>query len=175
MSTVDGATSTTIVQYANMDQALAAGDIEAVILMLGIERANTAEDVVKTKIKTIRDNNAKIQELNAVLQKIQGKDDKDNTDLGLTDADKALLDKYSINTGDYMSKEDGKWTVKADGKLALLRESISNQVKTMSSNDQLDMIELQSAVSKQNNAIEMVSTIVKKFADLKDSIVRKFG
>ena len=59
-------------------------------------------------------------------------------------------------------------------KLALLRESISNQVKSMSSNDQLDMIELQSAVSKQNNAVEMISTIVKKFADLKDSIVRKF-
>jgi hypothetical protein len=64
--------------------------------------------------------------------------------------------------------------VEDDGKLSLLREAISNQVKQMSSNDQLDMVELQSAVSKQNNAVEQVSTIVKKFADLKDSIVRKF-
>ncbi|HMR32425.1 MAG TPA: hypothetical protein PKA13_19375 [Geminicoccaceae bacterium] len=171
MSAVDGPTGTTVIQYANMDQALAAGDIEAVILMLGIERAKTAEDVVKTKIQTIKANNAKIQELNTILQKMQGKDDKKDTSLGITEADKTLLTKYGINVGDYM---DGT-KVKADGKLALLRESISNQVKQMSSNDQLDMIELQSAVSKQNNAIEMVSTIVKKFADLKDSIVRKFG
>jgi hypothetical protein len=170
MGVVDGASSTTVIQYANMDQALAGGDIEAVMLMLGIERASTAEDVVKTKIKTIRENNAKIQELNAILEKMQGKDDKKDTDLGITTAEKNKLASYGIKVDDYMS--GGK--VKADGKLALLRESISNEVKTMSSNDQLDMIELQSAVSKQNNAVEMISTIVKKFADLKDSIVRKF-
>ncbi len=174
MSVVDGASGTTVIQYANMDQALAGGDIEAVMLMLGIERAQTAEDVVKTKIKTIRENNAKIQELNNILEKIQGKDDKDNTDLGLSSSEVSLLSKYGIKTADYISVENGKQTVKADGKLALLREAISNEVKSMSSNDQLDMIELQSAVSKQNNAVEMISTIVKKFADLKDSIVRKF-
>ena len=174
MGVVDGASNTTVIQYANMDQALAGGDIEAVMLMLGIERASTAEDVVKTKIKTIRENNAKIQELNKVLEKIQGKDDKDNTDLGLSSSDVALLRGYGVKVDDYISVEGGKQTVKADGKLALLREAISNEVKTMSSNDQLDMIELQSAVSKQNNAVEMISTIVKKFADLKDSIVRKF-
>jgi hypothetical protein len=170
MSTVDGPSATSVIQYANMDQAIGAGDIEAVMLMLGIERASTAEDVVKRKITQIRENNAKIQELNAILEKMQGKDDKKDTDLGITTAEKSKLQSYGIKVDDYMS--GGK--VKDDGKLALMREAISNQVKSMSSNDQLDMIELQSAVSKQNNAVEMVSTIVKKFADLKDSIVRKF-
>ena len=84
MSAVDGPTRTTVVQFANMDQALAAGDLEAVMVMLGIERASTAEEVVKTKIETIRANNARIQELNKILQKIQGKDDKEGTRLGLT-------------------------------------------------------------------------------------------
>ncbi len=174
MSTVDGASATTVIQYANMDQALGAGDIEAVMLMLGIERAQTAEDVVKTKIKTIRENNAKIQELNTILEKMQGKDDKKDTGLGITTADAQKLESYGIKISDYMTGSNNSYKVSADGKLALLRESISNQVKSMSSNDQLDMIELQSAVSKQNNAVEMISTIVKKFADLKDSIVRKF-
>ena len=174
MSTVDGASATTVIQYANMDQALGAGDIEAVMLMLGIERAQTAEDVVKTKIKTIRENNANIQELNTILEKMQGKDDKKDTGLGITSADAVKLESYGIKISDYMTGSNNNYKVSADGKLALLREPNSNQVKSMSSNDQLDMIELQSAVSKQNNAVEMISTIVKKFADLKDSIVRKF-
>jgi len=222
MGTIDGATSTTIVQFANMDQALAAGDLEAVMVMLGIERANTAEQVVKTKIETIRANNRKIQELNEILKKIQGKDDKEGTKLGLTLEEADKLRSYGIKFDDYVDSPDlmtaaeaGKkygnsyglirptvtmtadeaakfkkqyphaWVnvkivsaddfkVDDDGKLSLLREAISNQVKQMSSNDQLDMVELQSAVSKQNNAVEQVSTIVKKFGDLRDSIVRKF-
>ena len=90
MSAVDGPTKTTVVQFANMDQALAAGDLEAVMVMLGIERASTAEEVVKTKIETIRANNARIQELNEILQKIQGKDDKEGTRLGITVDEDAL-------------------------------------------------------------------------------------
>ena len=90
--------------------------------------------------KFLRENNAKIQDLNAVLEKIQGKEDKDNVDLGLTDAEVSLLSSYGIKTDDYISKENGKNTVKADNQLSLLREAISNQVKSMSSNDQLDMI-----------------------------------
>ena len=115
MSVVDGPTGTTVIQYTNMDQAIGAGDIEAVMLMLGIERASTAEDVVKRKITQIRENNAKIQDLNAVLEKIQGKDDKDNTDLGLTNKEVELLSSYGIKTGDYISNEDGKNTVIGDG------------------------------------------------------------
>ena len=196
------------------------------MVMLGIERASTAEEVVKTKIETIRANNARIQELNEILQKIQGKDDKEGTRLGITVDEANKLKSYGIKFNDYvdapkltsaadaqkklkstyapmynrqsftMTEAEAKklrdsygppglrYTVKIaspddfkvgdDGKLSLLREAINNQVKQMSSNDQLDMIELQSAVSKQNNAVEMLSTIVKKFADLKDSIVRKF-
>lgn len=172
MSAIDGASGTTVIQYTNMDQALAGGDIEAVMLMLGIERAQVAEDVVKTKIKTIKDNNAEIKKLNDVLQKIQGAADKKDTALSLTADDKKLLTDYKVQFDQYV---DGNMKLKDDGKLALLRESISTATKTLSSNDQLDMIELQSAVSKQNNAVEMISTIVKKFADSKDSIVRRFG
>ena len=60
MSTVDGASATTVIQYANMDQALGAGDIEAVMLMLGIERAQTAEDVVETALTALRGSRAKV-------------------------------------------------------------------------------------------------------------------
>jgi hypothetical protein len=49
--------------------------------------------------------------------------------------------------------------------------NFQSQIDEMTSNDQLDMIQLQSMVSKQNNAIEMVSNLQNKFAGLKDKIV----
>jgi hypothetical protein len=59
-------------------------------------------------------------------------------------------------------------------KLKELRSAADIQIKSMTSNDQLDMIELQSLVSKQANAVEIVSTMVKKKADQDDSVVRKW-
>jgi hypothetical protein len=49
--------------------------------------------------------------------------------------------------------------------------NMQSKIDELTSNDQLDMIQLQSMVSKQNNAIEMVSNLQNKFAGLKDKIV----
>ena len=45
------------------------------------------------------------------------------------------------------------------------------QIDALSSQAQLEMIKLQSMVSKQNSSIEMVSNLSSKFASLKDQIV----
>ena len=68
---------------------------------------------------------------------------------------------------------DGGTLIHKD-KLKDLRRAMDIQVKSMTSNDQLDMIELQSLVGKQANAVEVVSTMVKKKADQDDSVVRKW-
>jgi hypothetical protein len=49
--------------------------------------------------------------------------------------------------------------------------NMQSKIDELTSNDQLDMIQLQSMVSKQNNSIEMVSNLQNKFAGLKDKIV----
>ena len=48
---------------------------------------------------------------------------------------------------------------------------MESRIDELTSNDQLDMITLQSMVSKQNNAIEMVSNLTSKFSQLNDKIV----
>ncbi len=52
-----------------------------------------------------------------------------------------------------------------------LLTNMQSKIDELTSNDQLDMIQLQSMVGKQNNAIEMVSNLVSKFQQLKDKIV----
>jgi Na+/citrate or Na+/malate symporter len=86
------------------------------------------------------------------------------------------MDLNSVKTAlnNVVKNGSDKPTLTGDGKLDKLRQSLQKTMDSMSSDDQLNMISLQSAVSKQNNAVEMMSTILKKFADLKDSIVRNF-
>ncbi len=52
-----------------------------------------------------------------------------------------------------------------------MMENLETEIDRMTSNDQLDMIALQSMVSKQNNALEMLSNLTQKFAGLSDKIV----
>jgi hypothetical protein len=55
--------------------------------------------------------------------------------------------------------------------IGTMLENLETEVDRRTSNDQLDMIALQSMVSKQNNALEMVSNLAAKFAGLSDKIV----
>ena len=59
------------------------------------------------------------------------------------------------------------------GKKAAFDDLLANmqgKIDQLTSNDQLDMIQLQSMVGKQNNSIEMVSNLLNKFQGLKDKI-----
>ena len=174
MSVVNAPNSTGIVQFQTLDAALAGGDMEAVMLMLGMQNAKTQEDSVKTQITNIQNNNAKLRDLDALMKSMLGTDDKKGSATALTDAQVAELRANGVNVDASIEKKDGAWKLKDDGKLDLMRQSLQKTMDGMSSDDQLNMISLQSAVSKQNNAVEMMSTILKKFADLKDSIVRNF-
>ncbi|HMR32426.1 MAG TPA: hypothetical protein PKA13_19370 [Geminicoccaceae bacterium] len=247
-----------------LDDSVGTGDIHQVLMTLGIERASITEQAVKTKIATIRENNAKVQALNSMMSTVEnaprrGPDTADLKAVGeqmagwgsaggrswMSPDFKDTLDKYGVEhkasnmTKESMSTSSGGWTVSyptseyhqlgkdvqqkaADiaagkdpkfppdhidlaqtvpnsnppvtyqqalekagiewgggtlihqDKLKDLRGSMDLQVKSMTSNDQLDMIELQSLVGKQTNAVEVVSTMVKKKADQDDSVVRKW-
>ena len=247
-----------------LNDSVGTGDIHQVLMTLGMERASITEGAVKTKIATIRENNARVQALNSVVGTVEnaprrGPDTSDLKAVGqqmegwgsaggrswMSPNFKETLDKYGVqHKASNMSKESmstpsGGWTVSyptseyhqlgkdvqqkaADiaagkdpkfppdhidltqpipnsnppvtyqqalekagiewgggtliqqDKLTDLRSAMDMQVKSMTSNDQLDMIELQSLVGKQANAVEVVSTMVKKKADQDDSVVRKW-
>lgn len=196
---VDAVNSSQLIQFDSLDAALAGGDMEAVLLAFGISRAEGAEKAVKQKITEMKGNQAKIAELNELKTILIGaKDENGATITKDPEQIKKLVKFYNDNPefadsthkGINFYKSDGSnvWEGSADasqiteikvehgdGKnLETIKTSLQNKIDKLTSNDQLDMVELQSMVSKQNNAIEMVSTIAKKFADLKDSIVRRF-
>jgi hypothetical protein len=261
---VDALSGNAAVTLKMLDDSVGTGDIHQVLMTLGIERAAVTEGAVKTKIATIRENNARVQALNSLVGTVEsaprrGPDTSDLKAVGeqmagwgsaggrswMSPNFKETLDKYGIpHKASDMSKESmstssGGWTVSyptseyhalgqqmqqkaADiaagrdpkfppdhidltsnmpntnppmtyqqalekagiewgggtlihqDKLKDLRSAMDIQVKSMTSNDQLDMIELQSLVSKQTNAVEIVSTMVKKKADQDDSTLRKW-
>ena len=247
-----------------LDDNVGTGDIHQVLMTLGIERAAITEEAVKTKIATIRENNARVRALNDMMGTVEsaprrGPDTSDLKAVGeqmagwgsaggrswMSPNFKDTLDKYGIQhkasnmSKESMSTSNGGWTVSyptseyhqlgqdvqqkaADiaagkdpkfppdhidltqtipnsdppttyqqalekagiewgggtlihqDKLKDLRAAMDIQVKSMTSNDQLDMIELQSLVGKQTNAVEVCSTMAKKKADQDDSVVRKW-
>ena len=50
-------------------------------------------------------------------------------------------------------------------------EALKAQIDALSTDSQLDLLKLQSLISKHNQASEMASNLTKKFADLKSSII----
>ena len=261
---VDGIGGSFATALKVLDDSVGTGDIHQVLITLGIERAAITEGAVKTKIATIRENNARVQALNGMMGTVEsaprrGPDTSDLKAVGqqmegwgsaggrswMSPDFKDTLDKYGVEhkasnmSKASMSTASGGWTVSyptseypqlgkdvqqkaADiaagkdpkfppdhidltqtvpgsdppttyqqalekagidwgvgtlihqDKLKDLREAMNIQVKSMTSNDQLDMIELQSLVGKQANAVEVVSTMVKKKADQDDSNLRKW-
>lgn len=260
---VEGIGNVSVAKFDALRDAVGVGDIHQVLMALGLERAAVTESAVKTKIATIRENNAKVASLNQIYASIdaaprRGPDASDLRNAGeamktrqalngydevLLDPDKkAALEKYGVDPGksvrtwydnkgtNYPSYTTADFRAAADkavakanaieagtdpaypaeyidlngkipnsnppqtykqalekagvdwqggdliqqDKLKDLRSALDIQVKSMTSNDQLDMIELQSLVSKQTNAVEVVSTMVKKKADQDDSVLRKW-
>jgi hypothetical protein len=97
--------------------------------------------------------------------KFDGASDRLLSDGGFKDLNKAIdseLDKAKAAPATLTGKKES---------FDDLITNMQSKIDELTSNDQLDMIQLQSMVSKQNNAIEMVSNLQNKFAGLKDKIV----
>jgi hypothetical protein len=153
-----------------MQQLVGAGDMESALLAFGIERAQGMEKLVKAKIADMRSRNGEIQELQKAMQELRSvKPEKDEKALTgtLSASTQATLAKYP----ELVKFIDGDNKLKNDKGFEDMMANFQSQIDEMTSNDQLDMIQLQSMVSKQNNAIEMVSNLQNKFAGLKDKIV----
>jgi hypothetical protein len=167
-----GVGGTNSVSFDAMQQLVGAGDMESALLAFGIERAQGMEKLVKAKIADMRSRNGEIQELQKAMQELRSvKPEKDEKGKALTGtlsaSTQATLAKYP-ELGKFI---DGDNKLKNDKGFEDMMANFQSQIDEMTSNDQLDMIQLQSMVSKQNNAIEMVSNLQNKFAGLKDKIV----
>ncbi|HEX8375399.1 MAG TPA: hypothetical protein VF606_09490 [Geminicoccaceae bacterium] len=177
--------------------ALKSGDVMTVMQMLGIERASTLEEVVKGKVGDIEKRNAQVQQLNGMLAQFSVKDEKGTVIAGTPAQAQALMKTFRENpdlwhkTGHFaMSVVDanGKGVAwdspnmakvivdpKSGKNMETMKTVLDAEIKRLTSDDQLAMIELQSMISKHNNAMELASSMTKKEGDLNSTIVRNMG
>lgn len=183
MSNIGGVGGSSSVHFEALANAIGTGDMESVLLSFAIERAQNMEGAVKAKIADMRSRNADIQELQKAMQYLRSvKPEKDEKDKKLEvngnaiktsdpqyQAAKATLEKHGL----WNNLKEDKGEVKLGKKDAFadIIANLESKIDQLTSNDQLDMITLQSMVSKQNNAIEMASNLTSKFAQLNDKIV----
>jgi hypothetical protein len=183
MSTINNIGGSASIQFEALANTIGTGDMESVLLAFGIERAQNMESAVKAKIADMRSRNADIQELQKAMQymrSVKPEKDEDGKKLEVNgsaistsdpnyQAAKATLEKHGLWSN--IEEKDGNAKLGKDDAFADMIANMESKIDELTSNDQLDMITLQSMVSKQNNAIEMVSNLTSKFAQLNDKIV----
>jgi predicted nucleic acid-binding Zn-ribbon protein len=117
-------------------------DIETMFMSLVTERANVLDSAITDRASAMQDRNKQIGDINT---KINAK----RTEL------QGISDK---NSKEYKN-----------GELEL--QKMQTQIDTLSSSSQLDMIQLQGLINKRNQAVEMLTNLVQKFAKTMDTIV----
>lgn len=181
-------------------EALAEGDLFAVIQMLGFEQAKTLESTCKNKVATIEQKNAEVQRLNGIIAQL-GVEDKDGQVItgdsgnakdmakyfadnpevfnkvhsGINFYDAAGNSVHPVNASNYSSVTSVKAEHHDGSKLETVRTVLDAEVKKLTSNDQLMMLDLQGYTQKYNTSLEMCSGNVKKEGEINGSIVRNMN
>ena len=180
--------------------ALKSGDVMTVMQMLGIERASTLEDVVKGKVSDIERRNAEVQKLNGIMAQLSVEDKdgtvitndaasakdmakffadnpeiRDKTHSGINFYNSAGKEIHPVTSANYSEVTSVKVQHANGQKLETVKTVLDAEIKRLTSDDQLAMIELQSMISKHNNAMELASSMTKKESDLNGTIIRNMG
>jgi hypothetical protein len=116
-------------------------DIESMFMSLVSERANVLDSAITERAKAMQERNAQISAINDDVVKIR-------TEMQGMDKD----------SKEYKNKE-------------LDLQNKQTQIDSLSSNSQLDMIQLQGLINKRNQSVDMLTNLVEKFAKTMDGIV----
>ncbi|HET6467220.1 MAG TPA: hypothetical protein VFG43_02465 [Geminicoccaceae bacterium] len=120
---------------------LANMDIETMFMSLTTERANVLDATIAERASQMQDRNKQIADINSKVMTLRND----------------------------MKGMDKKKTAYKNAELQL--QNYQTEIDTLSSNSQLDMIGLQGLINKRNQAVEMLTNLVQKFAKTTDSIV----
>ena len=137
-------------------------DMETLMMTLQVQRTNTIEAQMVDQAEAIKKTNDELKELADALAELRrNRPEKADSDAGSVDANtQKILDKYKIDIG------GGK---QSDFDAAI--DQIKAGQDSRNSQSQLDMIRLQSCQNKLNQAYEMMTNFVSKFAKTKDTII----
>ena len=163
-------------------------DIETALLAMSAERAGILDSVVRDRMTMMQKQNENIRKLQEALQEfnlVSAKLDEKGKVIGPftkevvefvkeLDPNKELfeiLETEEIEVGEDGEEKKFELKLKKKGSLKKLTENLSTEIDKQSSNSQLDMIKLQGTINKYNQAIDMMTNVIQKFANTKDKII----
>ena len=176
MTNVSGANFNPI---SNMD--LQGMDLETAMMAVQANRAKNLEDQMNSQLETVKNQNAKMANLNELMSAINtaiSKFDpkKPEDKLGQTKGWGANGN-HDVASG--MSKAAEKAGYSFDhnngnikkSELEVAVQDIKTKIDSASNNQQMDMIRLQGLSNKRNEAFETMTNFIKKMQDSRNSIV----
>ena len=158
---VNGATGISFAQMQGMD-------IESLLMAVQGERANLLEEQLMGEMKNVQAKNEQIAALNSKLTVLTGAsqlaytDNKTTPEATLTAAQTAELAKATPALSPMPTTK---------GALDKAVTELKGQVDSLGSTQQMDMLRLQSLSNKRNEAYDLMTNFMKKFADKRDAII----
>ncbi len=158
-------------------------NLEAELMAVQITRANLLEGSLVDQLNEVKNRNAEIAKLNQTLNALRSVkgDKKDDAEVKinseLSAADRANLNSLlkDANVKDIPSSLAAGSEVKTNGAtINTWIEAIKGKIDSLNSTQQLAMVRMQSLMNKRNEAFDLLSTCLKKFADANSSIIQKF-
>lgn len=158
-------------------------DLESAMMAIQSQRANLLENQLKTQIEGIQKRNSDIAALNALAGELRkfrsgGTDKEKWANLGANAAEgkanyaRVKAAGLSMPTGADEVNEPGTGIYDAKQKtFDAWNEEIKGKIDSLSSNQQMDMLRMQSLTNKRNEAFDLMTNFIKKMADSRSSIL----
>jgi hypothetical protein len=157
-------------------------DIESMLMAVQGNRANLLEEQLMSEMKNVQAKNEQIAGLNSRLTALTGAsqlpytDNKTAPETALTSAQRAELNKAKVVAPPALTTADTAWNASLDklttkGELDKAVTELKGQVDSLGSTQQMDMLRLQSLSNKRNEAFDLMTNFMKKFADKRDAII----
>ncbi|MEJ5301203.1 MAG: hypothetical protein WHS38_09470 [Thermodesulforhabdaceae bacterium] len=141
--------------------------IDDLAFIFAIMQTKNLDDQLKTAMKNIQSKQSDLAYARKMLELAQqAKADKNQS------GPQGELATFLTKNGVTWSWSSGLKDDELNNKWDTIITSINNIIQNKNSGIELDMLSLQSLMNKRNQALEMASTIMKKAADSKESLIR---
>ena len=162
--------------YAEVAQGIEDGSITIESLQQSMistvrTRAEMLDEIVEVNMSGMEGKNQALADLHAMMQEVRAAgqriSDKKGEKLELSDETWDYIKEQGWDDGNF--SDSGKLT--KDKAVQFLLDNFKSKVDELSSNSQLEMIQLQGMINKRNQAYELLSTIIKTMTNSTEKAV----
>ena len=152
-------------------------DLETALMAVQSDRCTNLDNSIKLQLGEVSKRNQLIASLNKALVTVNGLGNDYKGWSIVPDNIARELDANGITgsnrhwTQDTSKELKGK-NIVGHNEIKLLSDSIQKTIDSLNSTQQMDMQRLQSLTSRRNETFEIMTTLMKKFADSRSGIIR---